>query len=591
MVRILRTLSIPEWAALTEEELSLLEIDPTCGGYIFDEYGRARIAVDQSTGGGRNYPFVTNTELRQLVADFYLSYADNTSSFVHPFRIRWLSGFGCEETTSISDPPVVPHQFDMVVEDAVSAIVFDSTLADEPQVRDWGNLKIVEWILGESILRVVYFLAWTEDEVPLSFPFYMEPIDAVLQERTYTQLPPRLRSIRVEGGNKLVPFPVFANGYNTVLDLAPKLPNDGGRYEREITFNAAPGSGKGRYGPACDDPEPRLFRLNNVGPDSSGNITLDAADCFRESRPVVAILDDPELHQVRVRGHASQLFNDCSICYDCDDVISVYQALRLIRNRLASVRDRAVAVRNTYIANRNRMVADAACRASTVTRAALRPIYPNQLGVVIGYCNNTGACQSNVIIVISFQYQDEAGDLDPTIATPTPLSAVTTVANSGPPYATITTPMVDPPSIVALSTMRMGNSDSGDLGVSRSQYEKYRLGGKWPIYHATFNKIDAGRMGTVTFRLDFPNGVTSDAVEMIVDVYVAPEGLVTDSIDNPIFQRQIYGVPITDYKIGAGPMTPGCLLTRMGTPLKRVSGLLTPPGGGDDSISDIYPIP
>jgi hypothetical protein len=116
---------------------------------------------------GLDYPFVSPglnanptylLDVRELFADFYLSYDDRGYYWaepgnVNPLRVYWLYGFGNGPAFSIGQNPVsgVPipaqtHAKDLIVVDSQNRVVFDSTQADDYDEFVWGeHYKIIEW--------------------------------------------------------------------------------------------------------------------------------------------------------------------------------------------------------------------------------------------------------------------------------------------------------------------------------------------------------------------------------------------------------------------------------------------------------------
>lgn len=525
----------------------------SCSEPEFDELGRASIAVDQPPGGGDNYPFSNACDIDKLIADLYLAFQDDDCEFVPPFRIQWLFGFGCAE----GDVPDgdMPHLFDMLIVDDADEPVFDTRTANEPEIVTWGTrLEVIQWVKNQEILRVVRFLKWQSEDEPRNWPYYQEPEGALLDARTHSQIPLHLNSFRVAFGGQLSHAVVFQNGYNTTLETVVPTRVDGGRFETVLLVEAVAGSGDGRYGPACfDDTWSPVRRIAGRGPDNHGNYLADASECYRIERPVLSILsqsqDESQLRHVLVQNHTIQIFNDCGPCCECQDFLNVYEAIRQLRDRYASLIKEVGVLRDLYVQNLARFQAERDCRARDVIRITLQPRCPGELGLAVGICNNTDECLTNVVVPVSFQYADTTGLCDD-------LTATTTYGET--------------PLIICGNTLRSGNSSGVEADNNTpSHQEPYSLGGAWPHYYLMFNAIQPGAMGTVSWRLMFPDAVSGDRIELIADAYWS---------ESPRALDPVSGFPIPAYTPGSGPANPSIRIDRLvDCPKKASAEMLVEP--------------
>lgn len=545
-----------------------------------ESFGRNSVAVDQPLGGGSNYPFVDSGELTNLIADLYLYYQD--ASFVRPFSVAWVFGFD-------DGPGAVPittaHAKDMLIVDAFGTPVFDSREADEPVIQNWSDrLQIVQWKTSDgNILRTTIHTAWSADQLPVVYPIYIAPTNAVLDERTEELALPRVNSVRDDvslgAGRLRAAFDIhqhfkenirLKNGLNTEIKVTPGTVGPV-RTPTIVTFSAVPGSGDGRFDPGCDE-EPVIRRINNITADAAGNILLDVSQCYRVERPIYEVLNsNPAAHASAVLDHMLQLFNDCSPCCTCQDYVNSYEGVRKLRNTFADLVERTNAVRELYISNLNRFNSQKGCRESQVVRVATQPVCPDELQVTVGICNTSNECLNNVILYMSFEYADAAGDPDPEHPN-MPLTAHTTYSGGA-----------TPNSLCAFTT-RGGNIDTNPAkGLNSNAPRSYVLGGSWPNFYVLWDRISPGGMGSITTRFIFQDSGPSDLIQVVFDAYKAPPSL-TGSIQinqasNPNF--------IPGYVIGQGPLTDQAKSLRLGlSPAKVSSGLLQHPCCGDtDSLS------
>ena len=350
---------------------------------LVDARGRERIAVDQPLAGS-SYPFtLVGTELGNLVADAYLSYEDRECSFVRPFRIGMLYGFGTIVNDKPEGFPEATHDYDIVVLDAEDQVVFDSTELDEERVtvHYWADrLFVVEWIGDTGVCRVVTFTAWSPEDTPVPFDIYRSPDDAILDERVSEQLPRRINSIRIgletiQGGHV-----ILEEGYNTGLTPAA-VATVGLRRRTLLNVASSPGLGTGRYSD-CSDAAPYIKRINSITADERANFRLDATDCYRVEVPVT-----DQGGQAEMTPATLQIVNDCGPCADCNDFVRVYEAVRRLYNKYKELGQRAEAARDQYKDIVERWEEESQCRLDNKLQLQVIPVVANRAAVSIGFCN------------------------------------------------------------------------------------------------------------------------------------------------------------------------------------------------------------
>lgn len=113
------------------------------------------IAFDQPPGGGSNFPLILpDAILAGVIADFFLSYSGPPISS-QGLRIAWMHGFGSVSNALIPGRPIPTHSHDLVLEDRLGNVVFDTTTADFHRYRGDDELVVVEWRTSQYIMRAV----------------------------------------------------------------------------------------------------------------------------------------------------------------------------------------------------------------------------------------------------------------------------------------------------------------------------------------------------------------------------------------------------------------------------------------------------
>jgi hypothetical protein len=459
----------------------------SCDDFIISPRGRAGIGVNQPQSG-LDYPLVApSADIRYLIADFYLAYDDPhfyraaIPERVHPLRIKWLYGVGCEAASAPGWAPTPVHAADIIVVDAEENVVFDSTqliaARGDPEYssfrqRSWGDdYEIYEWIGSEAVCRLVVYKTWPpssstaiDDEwARRNWPVHLAPENAVLDERAVYKLPRRLRSLRVGATPTGLAFRqtgvVLAEGHN--MEITAAAPGRvGARRNTNITLAVIPGTGTGKY-EDCPEDEPTspILQINGVSPREGGDFLLSGADCIYIRQPTELVGD--RARPLRVGGSAALAINtDCPACCDCPD----YAAVALYMNRVAAlyagVGQQAHQAKLLHEGNIDRWVEQRDCRLQRPLRVLMTPQNCPTVDVVIMYCNQCQQCAEDVSLAVSFS------------AFPAP-ETVEVVCG----YTTLTAP--------------------GYPGVN------YKLQGTYPNFTAQLPPIDVGNSAYVKFRLRF----------------------------------------------------------------------------------------
>lgn len=468
--------------------------------------GRKPIGVHQPPWGGTHYPLINPSEdIELLLADFYLQYANPECLFVRPFKIKWLFGLGRINNIPIEGYPAPTHDFDIIITDANDEIVFDSTTAFYFSRRAWGDrLECAFWLGTTATAQLVFHNCWDPQQLGTlrHYDRYLEPENAILDERCYEEMAPTIRKFLISTDNAgLVTVEnkklVIKSGYNIAAGLTSVEPEQGYNRETPIELTVEPGAGLGQF-PGCEDVAKVLRTINGIRADDHGNFTLDAIGCYRVEIP--ATIDDTT---ATITGNSLKLSNDCDPCCQCSQYEDVYAAIVKLNNKYNSLAERAQCVRDQYAINRERWVEAGRERLSKPLRLAVLPGAGCRLQVAGAYCNNTGGCLEDLNLVFNFQYNLEGG-LPPEFNGITANTELTGTAVCG-------------------TAFRSGNkaeTPSQAGCVSLSTVERYTMLGDWPVYTANFELVPKGAMAYVRFQLDFENCTDTDDLEVVLEAKI-----------------------------------------------------------------------
>jgi hypothetical protein len=518
---------------------------------VIADRGRWPIGVSQPPGqGGWDRPFIEpSARIEKLIADIFLAYEDNNNEFVLPFRITKLVKYGDGLTI-----PSSPNDRDLKIEDANGTVVMDTTVPATYTYSDYewdSRLLISEWVAvdGSKVLRVIQHTAWSaeDEEILYDIEMTLAADEAVIDPRAIYQLPRRVNAFKVGLTTTDAATVRFKNGYNTEILTGETDLTDGARRNTELTLTAIPGGGSvGRYDSGClDAPSPAIRRINGIEPTGDGRFFLDATGCYRIQRPILKSSWNVGIREVAIQDFALKVSNDCGPCCECQDFFNVWEAIRRLRDRYADLTALAQEIRDTYHANRERWLAANDCRLSDRLRIVMSSFCPGEMGVSVGYCNNSDKCLKNLVIPINFQYTD---------GTANPASRRDVTCEDGPnanePLEAITTAAFY--EVACASTIRSGNVASDQktgTGCSAQMRnppgEYYQLGGSWPFFWAHWDRVDPGGMAYVTFRLVFSSIDYSEVVQCVADAFTT-DGKYKSNVGQP---------PIPGYVPGVGPVS------------------------------------
>ncbi len=337
----------------------------------------ARTSVNQGPSGGTNYPFSENTALAGSVLDAYVSYEDVACAFRLPFTLSVAGDI-------------------WTVTDADTVTVFTGDTADAVS-RTWGTRTVWEWKTTEVVFRAVVATG----------------IDGsgVLDARTCNRIPARVRSLRVglvkaSGGFK------FRAGYNMAISGSlPVEPADGGRFRCQINIDAVAGAGAGRVN-GCEELVPVLRKINQQGPDCSGNFRIEVDPCFRIGPPLLITGNKNEtrtaIHAASgltsdEAKHALRMTSDCQPCCKCDYFVRTYRGLKRQWAKWRDLAVRAEAVRDTYELNRARWNVSRDCRINNPARLILTTDSICKTAIGGSFCNFTSCCLTQLEVRYTFQ--------------------------------------------------------------------------------------------------------------------------------------------------------------------------------------------
>jgi hypothetical protein len=412
-----------------------------CPDYTLSKNGRAGIGVVQPQSG-LNFPLIApSSDIKYLLADFYLSYDDSgeySSPILptkHPLRIKYLYGVGCFENPPISSFPTAVHAADIVVVDSNERVVFNSNDANVSfNMTAWGNdYKIYEWKSTYAVCRLVAHTTWPDDDkgtldenTPRNYNKYLTPINAKLDERAVYKMPRRLLSLRVKNGQTISPRyrnnVTFTNGYNTTLTPATSVISNF-RNTTNVAFAAVAGSGLGKYGNCGSSTGPvPITKINGV-PATAGDFLLSGADCLWARRPVTSALLYPKIlteatefvitdavdfsyvttenlfageteeYDTAPSATAQQQIGaDCEPCCSCDDYVDTAKYLNETSYQYKLIGKRAENVRTAHENNISRWLDQRACSIQRPLRLLMVPQRCPFIDVVLLLCNPCETC-------------------------------------------------------------------------------------------------------------------------------------------------------------------------------------------------------
>lgn len=452
---------------------SYLLFDPSssCDEHVFLERGRDGIGVNQQPPGGSDYPLVgvPSSDIQYLLADFWLSFEDQTPGFsagppTYPLRIAYLHGLGCVVSSHPGgDVPLPTHAADVVVVDANNAIVFDSTQADTYNVYNWSDrLAVHEWIAGFGVCRLVAHAAWPDRGTPAAVYYkdHITPTNAILDGRTHYMLPKRVRQLNAILTAITQNAIELGGGYNIELTTATRV--EGARRITSITVSAVPGAGLGRY-KDCTTEIPSLRTINRVSPDASGNISIQAKDCYAIRIPSLLLSENPR--RVQFIPHSLELDNVCGPCTDCDEFALAGEYLNALIRRYSDALTKTQTTRDSYRDLQARWQEAQLCFARKPLRVTLTPQICPDIDVVAQFCNQQNACVGPVRVSV-----DLSGT--PVIGTP-----------------------------VGYYTWRSGDDPTPEHPNGRTA--RYSLLGSWPVFYADWDEVGPYSSVAVRFRLRF----------------------------------------------------------------------------------------
>jgi hypothetical protein len=459
-------------------------------------YGRRQIVVDQPQGG-TFYPFIYPTDdLGLLIADVYLSYDNDDCQHDVPLKIDWLYGFGIN---SVSVPITPANAYDVQISDVDDNVVFDSLLATSFVTNTWGDsYKILEWSVGQEVLRIVIFTGWTAGEIAdgtyTEWDNYFEPTDARLDGRAAEAIPRKVTSMAVvtdldvpaSDTNLTVATTILKQGYNVDLEIEDPG-TDGLIITRGVTISADPGGGTGRY--PCEA-DLSIKRINGIEALDTGNFRMDASGCYRLERPLDSVIPGWRLDTADLVDNSLKLSSDCGPCCECDDFLNVYEGIRRLTNTYNALGLKAEAVRDQYGFNRDRWEVSRECRSTQSLRVAAQAIGDCRVAIGMGLCNSSDEPMTDVMLSVCFNYGPDANGLQ----------ATTSVVGC----------------VLCNSTIKVG--DSADGRGRGSESTPAELSGEFPNYTISFDCISPGYVGLVHWVMFFPYCDGTD-IEFVVRAF------------------------------------------------------------------------
>jgi hypothetical protein len=322
----------------------------------------------------------------------------------------------------------------------------------------------------------VVYTAWPPSEsAPVNYLVSFFPEHAVLDERAVYRMPRRVLSLKVRNGNILLP-PVtgsdiqFAAGNNFEL-IAGAQSTVGFRRRTQITFNAVPGAGDGRYSD-CQDPDTGcgvpVKLLNGASPNEYGDLVVSGKSCIwirtpttiNSNQTTVTPVTRPTVSCDGTDGQTKilQIGTNCAACCDCEDYVDLANYMNRTRDRYKVIGSRTRQVKLLHENNIERWIDQRECRLAKPLKIQIVPQHCPFVDVVLQYCNQCFQCAENVTLNVSMSSF-------PTWGTGYPVCGNT---------------FLFAPNVPGLG---------------------FELGGSWPNFSAKLGNVDIGVSAYVKFRL------------------------------------------------------------------------------------------
>lgn len=278
-----------------------------------------------------------------------------------------------------------PHLIELRFTDIASTLL--ATLQEggadvEFTIATMGIYTIYEWkrstTLGSGFTDEDLVVKLTVVTSALSlYPTDYSPLNAALLPSLVNPHPKRVRRVFVKravtGEFDLVTHNDirFESGNNIELSLASAIgPEAAGLTAAEVTrrptsilIDAVAGLGLGPEQRCVSTDE--IKTINDVGPDTQGNLTLGGDGCTWVERPVVSVgppnPDHPNTDVTVVVGNAQWpsdaptqtgpgliLHQSCEACCGCEDYVNAYEAMRAIWVRAQAVAARIASLQAQY---------------------------------------------------------------------------------------------------------------------------------------------------------------------------------------------------------------------------------------------------
>lgn len=234
----------------------------------------------------------------------------------------------------------------------------------------FGNYTIFTWKRSTTNLN-----GTTDEDIVATIVMLTSAIPSGLQTLAQGYLlaslvNPRIKRVRRIGvaiggspccdGWVTSPYVVFESGNNmqiTEIDLNQPaqglgiLPVVVTRKPRKIQLDVIPGAGTGKFND-CNSSLLPIRTINNVGPDSNGNLQLEGRDCVWVERLVLSTGGTPypgtNYRIQEMYDSQLQLHQDCDACCSCQDYGDAYTALARIWDRAKVVADRVKKLTTDY---------------------------------------------------------------------------------------------------------------------------------------------------------------------------------------------------------------------------------------------------